>query len=149
MRRQSRAFDWYLAQPIMVIAAGVYGLIAGRMFHSGNLPLAWTAFIFGYVAVLTMELGLAFFLCYRSRLRRGDYRGGFHIGLASAFSLTTVFLGGIALTTLGLESGTVYFNGTVLRTRPDLLYQMPIFYGCSLLVGLISGPLYALTSPLR
>ncbi|MBA3946668.1 MAG: hypothetical protein H0X37_19155 [Herpetosiphonaceae bacterium] len=146
---RSPVYDWHLAQPILLFIAAGYGFVAGWLFHGKNLPLAWTMFIFGYVAVLTFEMGLALFLCYRTRLRRGDYRGGFHIGLASAFSLTTIFLGAVAVASRGIADGHVLFNGTPLLTHPNLLHQVPVLYSASLIVGLITGPLYAHTSPLR
>lgn len=147
--RRNPIYDWHLSQPLILIVAASYGLISGRLFHGSNLPLAWTVFIFGYITMLVLELGLAFFLCYRTRLRRGDYRGGLHLGLASAFSITTMFLGAVALTTFGLPDGQVMFRGTLMRLRPDLVRQVPVLYACSLLIGLLSGPLYARTSPLR
>ncbi len=144
------AFRWQLAQPLALLASAALGAYSGWTFRYGNLSLAWLLFIFGFVWVLLISTGLGLWLSFRSRLARGDWRAGLHIGFASAFPLATLYLAAVALLTapIALVSVPLAGGGQALA-RPDYLRHFPVLYFCSLVVGLLSGPLFAAWSPWR
>lgn len=145
-----RAFGWTLAQPVAIGICALLGAFSGWMFSRDNLAFAWILFLFGFIWVLIMSLLLGMRLAYQSRLARGEWRAALHIGFASAFPLATAYLALVALLTLPIELRSVPLaQGGQALSRPDLLLHAPVLYLCSLLVGTISGPLYALASPLR
>lgn len=142
------AFRWHVAQPLALAACVALGLASGWAFAHGGLDFAWILFLFGFIWVLLISTGLGLWLCYRAKLARGDWRGGLHIGFASAFPLATVYLAAIALLTAGIPLVSVALpGGGHALARPDYLRHFPILYCCSLVVGALSGPLFAAWSP--
>lgn len=149
-RSQQAAFRWTIAQPIAIGACALLGAFSGWMFSRDNLPFAWIMFLFGFVWVLIISLLLGLILAYRTRLARADWRAALHIGFASAFPTATAYLALMALLTWRIELMVVDLpTGGQALSRPDLLRHAPVLYLCSLVVGLISGPLYAAASPLQ
>lgn len=144
------AFDWQLAQPLALLVSAALGTYSGWTFRYGNLSLAWLLFLFGFVWVLLLSAGLGLWLAVRSRLVRGDWRGGLHIGFASAFPLATLYLLAVALLTAPIALVTVDLpGGGHALARPDYFQHFPILYCCSLVVSFLSGPLFAAGSPWR
>jgi len=142
------AFRWRLAQPIAILVAAGLGVFSGWSFHGDNLAFAWMMFLFGFVWVLMLSVALGMWIAYRARVRRGDWRAGLHVGFASAFPLATVYLGLVALLTWSIPLTNVAVGAGHALSRPDHLRHFPVLYACSLLVGVLSGPLFAAWSPL-
>ena len=136
------AFRWRLAQPLALALSGALGAASGAAFGRGSLGFAWMLFLFGFVWVLMISVALGIWLAVRARLARADWRAGLHIGLASAFPPATVYMVVVALLTAHIPLGNVVFpNGAHALSRPDILYC------CTLVVSLLSGPLFAVWSP--
>jgi hypothetical protein len=149
-RSQQPAFRWTLAQPAAIGVCALLGAFSGWLFSRDNLPFAWIMFLFGFVWVLIISLLLGLILAYRVRLVRADWRAALHIGLASAFPTATAYLALMALLTWPIKLALIELpTGGQALSRPDLLRHAPVLYLCSLVVGLISGPLYAAASPLQ
>jgi hypothetical protein len=147
---QPVAFRWRLVQPLVLALSAGLGLFSGSSFGRGNLGFAWMAFLFGFAWVLMLSVALGMWLAYRAQLARGDWRAGLHIGFASALPLATVYLACVAALTRSIPLASVQFaSGGHALARPDFLRHFPILYCCSLLVGMLSGPLFAAWSPWR
>ncbi|KPV49196.1 hypothetical protein SE17_33985 [Kouleothrix aurantiaca] len=141
---QRPAFRWRLAQPLALALSGALGAISGVAFGRGSLGFAWMMFLFGFVWVLIISVALGMWLAVRARLARADWRAGLHIGLASAFPPATVYMAVVALLTAHIPLTNVVFpNGGHALSRPDIALHFPILYCCSLIVSLLSGPLFA------
>ncbi|HNP69943.1 MAG TPA: hypothetical protein PLO33_00580 [Kouleothrix sp.] len=144
------AFRWRLAQPLALALSAGLGYLGGASFSSRNLGFAWMMFLFGFIWVLIISVALGLWLAYRVRLARGDWRAALHIGFASAFPPATVYLAMVALLTARIPLTTITFaSGQHALARPDFTQHFPILFACSLLVGLLSGPLFAAWSPWR
>lgn len=149
-RSQQPAFRWWLVQPLAIGLCALLGAFSGWLFTRDNLPFAWIMFLFGFVWVLIISLLLGLILAYRTRLGRADWRAALHIGLASAFPPATAYLALTALLTWPIKLAQIDLpGGGQALSRPDLLRHAPVLYLCSLVVGMISGPLYAASSPIQ
>jgi hypothetical protein len=82
----------------------------------------------------------------RERVQRGDWRHGLAIGCEMTFPTTTVYLLAVALASLGAADVTL-LNGEQVVGKPDMLMIAPIFYGITLALAVLIGPIYMLTSP--
>ena len=144
------AFRWRMAQPIALALSVAMGLLSGWMFGQSNLSLAWMLFLFGFIWVLMFSLALGMWISYRTRLVRGDWRAALHVGFASTFPLATVYFAAVALLTFAIPLVAVPVpSGAKVLSRPDFLRHFPVMYACSLIVGVLSGPVFALWSPWR
>ncbi len=143
------AFRWRLEQPLAILLAAGLGILSGWAFGNGsNLGFAWMLFLFGFVWVLIISVALGMWLAVRSHLARGDWRAALHIGFASVFPTTTVYMVMVVLMTAAIPLVNITFpNGAHALARPDFLRHFPVLYFCSLIAGLMSGPLFALWSP--
>jgi hypothetical protein len=146
--RRVSPFSWSRAQPLAIALAAGFGVFSGWMFGQGPLPLAWMLFLFGFVWVLMMSLGLSMWLAYRTRPARSDWRAVFHIGFASAFPLATMYFASVAALTWTINLTIITFpNGGRALSRPDYLHHFPMLYACSLFIALLSGPLFVRMLP--
>lgn len=126
------------------------GLVAGSAFYWAVPERAWSIFLAGFLWTLMVAAGTALVRCVRERLGRGDWWHGLAVGCEMTFPLTTLYMLAVALVTVGLPANETAQVGSVLvATRPNLLAIAPVFYASSLVVGVVVGPVYVLTSPFR
>lgn len=145
-----RAFRWHLRQPLAIGGCAALGAWSGWTFRYGDLAFAWLLFLFGFVWVLIVSMLLGLSLAFGARTARGEWRAALHVGFASAFPTATAYLAFAALLTLPIELRPVALpNGQEILSRPDWLRHAPVLYGCSLIVGAFSGPLWVRLSPFR
>ena len=133
----------------LAISTGL-GLIAGSSFLWATPDRAWNIFLAGFLWTLLLATATALVRCVREQLQRGDWWNGIALGLEMTFPLTTLYIIGVGIITIGLPADGMEQVGTVMvTTRPNLLVVAPAFYASSLVVAIVVGPVYALTSPFR
>jgi hypothetical protein len=142
--KRHRAFGWYRVQPVAIAGSALLGAFNGWLFRYGDLSFAWIMFMFDFVWVLIWSLFLGLWLSYHAHIARGDWRASLHVGFASVFPLTTAYLLLVFAFTWRVPLAYVEVEGVgQVLSRPDFLRHIPVFYTASLIVGTISGPLYA------
>jgi hypothetical protein len=136
---------------IFGIALGVsalLGLIAGSAFFWADTERGWNLFLAGFLWTLISAAGTGLLRCVRERVHRDEWRRGMWIGAVMTFPLTTAYLLVFALLTAGVTGDPVTLpNGGVVAAKPELLVVAPICYAMTLIVALLVGPVYVLTSP--
>lgn len=148
--RQPQA-GWRLSPALLVAMAVsvVLGLIGGSAYlwapeRAGSLFMAM------FLWTLLSATGTALARCVIERVRRGELKRGLLIGFEMSFPLTTCYLVTVALVSAGAPVEAAVPGADVLTAmRPDVLAVAPICYAATLVVALITGPLYALTSPFQ
>ncbi len=128
----------------------ILGLFAGSAFWWASPEQAWNIFLAGFLWTLLTAMGTAIVRFMRERVQRGDWWHGIAIGCEMTFPLTTLYMLGVVLMTLSLPAGgMVEIRGLMVASRPHMLAVAPVFYTVSLVLAIVLGPLYALTSPFK
>lgn len=129
--------------------SSMLGLIGGSAFLWAGPDRAWDVFMAGFLWTLLVAVGSGLFRCFTERLRRGEWKRGIAIGCEMSFPLTTLYMVAAALITALISEDYVLHNGTVVTSKPDMLLVAPLFYACTLVVAIVIGPVYVLTSPFK
>lgn len=128
----------------------VLGLAAGSAFLWAAPRQAWGIFLAGFLWMLIVATATALVRCVRERLGRGEWRRGLALGCEMTFPPTTLFLLGAALASAGVQPEMLALShGALVASKPDMLTVAPLFYTASLVMALVVGPLYVLTSPFK
>jgi hypothetical protein len=107
-------------------------------------------FLAGFLWTMIVAAGTALVRCVRERLPRGAWVRGIAMGCEMTFPLTTLYMLAVALVTLGVPAdGATQVGNVMIAARPDFLAVAPVFYAASLVLGVVVGPVYVLTSPFR
>lgn len=126
------------------------GLAAGSAFGWAAPGQAWNMFLAGFLWTLIVAVGTAVVRCMREQVQRGDWWRGIAVGCEMTFPLTTMYMLAVALITLRVPAESfTQANGLPITSKPDLLTIAPVFYTASLVLAILVGPGYALTSPFR
>lgn len=133
---------------IALAVSALLGLIAGSSFLWADIERGWNLFLAGFLWTLISAAGTGLLRCVRERVRRDEWQRGLQIGAVMTFPLTTVYLLVVALLTAGVTADTVMLpGGGMVAAKPDMLAVAPICYAVTLLVAVLVGPVYVLTSP--
>ncbi len=130
-----------------MVASTILGLISGASFHFSSPERAWDHLIAACLWVLMITTGTGLARSFLARLRPGEWRRGWRIGLEMAFPAMTCFVVALALVSAQARVTQVLASGAVVAGRPDVLALLPLFYGLALLPAVLVGPLFVLTSP--
>lgn len=128
-------------------ASTVIGLIAGSSFLWAQPDRAWNILIAGFLWVLLIALGAGLARAVRERIQRGEWLRCLALGCEMTFPSTTLYILCVALASSGAPATAVLSDGTAVKGRPDMLALLPLLYSITLLVAVIIGPGYMLTSP--
>lgn len=138
---------------IVVVAVGsVLGLISGSAFGWAPSGRAWSIFLAGFLWTMIVALGTTLARCLKERVRRGQWRRGLVLGCVMTFPPTTLYMLAAVLVSAGLQAiGAVQPPPVGAPGGPitEILTIAPIFYATSLGMAVMTGPLYAWTSPFR
>jgi hypothetical protein len=138
------------AIPVAVAVSVVLGLIGGAAFVWGTPQRAWNAFFATFFWMLISVAGTSLVRCMRERVRRGEWRRGLRISCEMGFPLTTAYLATVALVSAAAGPAMVPLaDGSTVPSRPDMLVVAPVCFAFTMVVILLTGPLYAFTSPFR
>ncbi len=146
--RQPRDPQAPLIFGIALAVSALLGLIAGSSFFWADTERGWNLFLAGFLWTLISAAGTGLLRCVRERVHRDEWLRGLQIGAVMTFPLTTIYLLVVGLLTAGITGDPVTLpNGGVVAARPELLVVAPICYVMTLIVALLVGPVYVLTSP--
>ncbi len=132
-----RFFTFSAAQLVALGLCTLIGLIVGSSFLWTDLDRAWTNLVAGFLWVLVISAASSIVRFVRERIRRGEWRRGIALGCEMTFPTTTMYMLAIGMASLGAAE----------MIRPDLLMVAPIFYSITLVLAVLVGPVYMLTSP--
>lgn len=130
-----------------LVASTIVGLIVGAAFIWARPERAWDHLISGFLWVLIIATGTGIVRGVRERVGRGEWRRCIALGLGMTFPLTTAYLVAVWLVSLAAPETRTLADGTVVMGRPDMLAVAPLLYGMTLLLAVLLGPVYMLTSP--
>ncbi len=135
---------------VAMLISMLLGLVAGSSFLWAAPRQAWSIFLAGFLWTLIVSLGAALLRCQREQLRRGEWLRGVVLGCMMIFPQTTLYMLAVALILAGVEANvSVQAYDVFVANKPDWLEVAPIFYAASLVMVLVVGPLYVLTSPFK
>ncbi|GEM_PF-655447 len=150
VRRASRGLRLSAVHLAGLGISTLLGVVAGSAFYWAAPERAWNIFLAGFLWTMIVAAGTALVRCVRERLPRGAWVRGIAMGCEMTFPLTTLYMLAVALLTLGIPADEATQVGNVmLAARPDFLAVAPVFYAASLVLGVVVGPVYVLTSPFR
>ncbi len=123
------------------------GLLVGSTFLWAAPPQAWDYTIAGFLWVLLIAAGSGLVRAFRERIKRGEWQRCLALGCEMTFPLTTMYILGMVLASAGAAETALLANGTSVAGKPDLLVLVPVYYSVTLIIALLLGPAYMLTSP--
>lgn len=131
-----------------LVISSLLGVVAGSAFLWAVPDRAWNIFLAGFLWTLLVAAGTAIVRCVRERVQHGDWWRGIAVGCEMTFPLTTLYMLAVALVTAGIPAGQLVQTGQMMvAAKPDLLAVAPVFYAASLVLAVVVGPVYVLTSP--
>jgi hypothetical protein len=125
----------------------VLGLVVGSSFVWAAPSRAWEYLIAGFLWVLIVSVVTGLGRLLRERIRRGEWRRCLALGCEMTFPTTTMYLLAVALGSSSAAQVVTLPGGEQVVGRPDIISIAPIFYGGALVLALLLGPGYMLTSP--
>lgn len=140
---------WSLFHTAAHFTGIVLGLLAGFSFvwagpDDGSNHLI-TAFLWVLIASTAMTIAYATV----NRVQRGEWLRCLELGAVMMLLPTTLYLLGLVLAAGGAASTVLLPDGSNVAGRPDVLNVAPILYGAALLMAVLVGPGYMLTSPYK
>jgi hypothetical protein len=143
----TKFFRFSIFQLVALILSTILGIIVGSSFIWAEPGQGWTFLVAGFLWVLLISAGCGLGRFVRERVQRGEWRRCFAIGCEMTFPTTTLYMLGVALASLGAADVTTLASGELAMGRPDMLMVAPIFYVIALVLALLIGPVFMLTSP--
>lgn len=133
---------------VPLLLSTLLGIIAGSAFYWAALDLAWNIFIAGFLWTLIVGVGslIAQFVC--EQVRQGEWRRGLVIACKAMLPPTTLYMLTVTLVTIGIAAERELVPG-VLPDKPHMLTIVPLFCLITLVIALLLGSAYVLTSPFR
>ncbi len=87
--------------------------------------------------------------CTHGHVQRGDWWNGIVPGFEMTFLITTLMIPVGVITIDPPVDGMKQVDTVMVLTRPNLLAVASVFYASRLMIAIVVGSVYTLTSPFR
>jgi hypothetical protein len=124
------------------------GVLVGIAFLQDDPRPAWTCLFGGFLTVMLIMGITGLGRCVQQRIRRGEWRRCLILGSTATFPATTCYILAVWLVSLGTRHEPMMLDGFPL-SHPSLLAVAPGVYLVTLVLALLVGPGYMLTSPFK